>query len=300
MASAGKIILHGHINGLEMDQLKRRVKRSWTLSFLRNWTRYMTLPSAWRYRKHVLRETRGGLQKDSQMLLRMHYPINGCIRLRESGTDFGTFNEILVVEIYKPVLDRIDRCRTFIDLGANIGLTSLYVAHHFPQCSIFAVEPNPETYNLLVKNLGPLTRKGQCATLFGAVWDASTLLLPHPNNTPHKYDAFRVQSPDHVTIGRIPAFTMAEVLSRSKFRSVDLLKIDVEGAETQVLSGDTSWLKAVNCIAIEFHGSSRITSGFDKLMEKYQFSAYEVNQHTTFAVSKHLPKVNPANRQQTA
>jgi FkbM family methyltransferase len=248
----------------------------------------MTLPSAWRYRRHVLTEERRGFQKDSQLALRMRHPIKCCIRLRESGTDFGTFSEVLVTEVYKPVLDRIGECRTFVDLGANIGLTCLYIAQRFPQCAIFALEPNQETYNLLLRNLSSLIRKGRCATLPGAAWNANSLLVPDQNNSPLGYDVFRVRKPGQTAVGNIPAYSMNEILSRSGFRSVDLLKIDIEGAETQVLSGDTSWLEAVNFIAIEFHGSSRISSGFDELMKKSGFSVCEVNQHTTFAAAKHL------------
>jgi len=76
---------------------------------------------------------------------------------------------------------------------------------------------------------------------------------------------------------------MAQVLAMSGFSTVDLLKVDIEGAERQLLRGDVSWLDRVSALAIEFHGDSREDSGFDEKIAAHGLEIVEENRHTTLA-----------------
>ena len=58
---------------------------------------------------------------------------------------------------------------------------------------------------------------------------------------------------------------MAAILEASGFDVVDLVKIDIEGAERAVFR-QVDWLERVRALAIEFHGSAREEIGFDALM----------------------------------
>jgi hypothetical protein len=55
----------------------------------------------------------------------MRGPIRGRVVLRESGSDILTVCEVLENEVYAAIPAGLPRCRTIIDLGANIGLTAL-------------------------------------------------------------------------------------------------------------------------------------------------------------------------------
>ena len=54
-----------------------------------------------------------------------------------------------------------------IDGGANVGYAALHFAERFPQATIIAVEPNPETFEILKANCA---RHSQIRTVFGALW----------------------------------------------------------------------------------------------------------------------------------
>jgi FkbM family methyltransferase len=244
----------------------------------------MSLASAVRLRNYSERERSGNLCVDGMLSLRLKRPFKGDVFLRERGSDMATFEEIVVEEVYKTVLPSVKNVKTVIDLGANIGLASLYLAYHYPACQILCVEPNPETYGLLLRNVGKLNRSGRCKTLNAAVWGSHQWLAPDQKNAADRYSTFAVRAALENESSALEGYTMNEILNYSGFDRVDLLKVDIEGAERELFSSqDLSWLDRVGAIAIEFHEDSRISSGFDDKMRRYGFEICNGNKHTVLA-----------------
>jgi FkbM family methyltransferase len=193
----------------------------------------------------------------------------------------ATLEEVIKTEVYRIVVDLVPRCGTIIDLGANIGLTSLYLTARYPACRILAVEPNPSSYSLLNVNLGELIRLGRGRILKAAVWDRSEELVPAGSSNDEHHSAFAVRAAGEVdrTEKRISGYTLQQVLDYSGFDRCDLLKVDIEGSETRLFSGNVDWLQKVGSIAIEFHGNSRDQSRFDAIMTRYRFRVYDGDPH---------------------
>jgi FkbM family methyltransferase len=106
---------------------------------------------------------------------------------------------------------------TIIDLGGHVGVSALFFRRRWPASRILVVEPSPKLFGLLVDNVGPLdveTRHAALSATSGPVefveGDAS-------------WTGTTRSSPD----GRVPGVTLDELLGEP----VDLLKLDVEGAE---------------------------------------------------------------------
>jgi FkbM family methyltransferase len=266
--------------------------KSWTLDFFKEWSSRMDLLSVARFRKGVLREAAGEQRPGRTLVLGMKRPFRGPITLREWGTDYRTFNEIVLDEVYKPVVTQVSSPATIIDLGANVGLASLYFASHWPSCRILAVEPNPETYQLLSINLAPLVRAERCKTLQAAVWDADVLLSPAPNQVPGAFDMYSLCDAEfeNDTGPKVRGLSIVEIIQRSRFKNVDLLKIDIEGAEARLFRGNTDWLQRVGNVAIEFHCNARRLSNFDEVMKQYGFRSQKEERHTVlFSKGSEVP-----------
>ena len=253
---------------------------SWTVEFFREWSSRMSLLSVARLRRRLLRAQHGGLRPGRPFLLNMKRPFQGVVKLRECGTDHVTFNEIVVDEIYKPVVSEIRAVESVIDLGANVGLASLYFAHHWPSCRILAVEPNPETYEILADNLAPLVRSGRCAALQAAAWDALAVLSAAPHQQPGGFNSYSLCEDARSSAATVKGLTVAEIIEYSGFRIVDLLKVDIEGAEIRLFRGDLRWLARVRNIAIEFHEDARRISRFDVITEGHGFRPCREDKHT--------------------
>jgi FkbM family methyltransferase len=252
---------------------------SWTLDFIRQQRVYYTLPSAWRLRSLALRTNAGALRPDAYLHLNMKHPVSAEFTIRECGSDMTTVQEILFDRVYGPLGDQLDHCRTIIDLGANIGLASLHFSIMFPESRILAVEPEKSNFDLLERNLGALVRAGRCRTLRAAAWntDGTVGIEPHEGNF---FWGFHV-NPAPNPVEQVSALSMNSILSRSGFDTVDLLKIDVEGAEVEIFQGDLSWVPRVRAMAIEFHGDSLDRIPLGTIMPNYRITP--LNDHTVLA-----------------
>jgi len=246
--------------------------------------------SVLRLRDYGLRSAKGE-QIEGQMLeLRMKSPIQGKVFLREVGSDILTFNEVIKEQVYKNILAKLKDCETVVDLGANIGLTSLYFASHYPSSKLLAVEPNPGTYKMLAANLKELIDSGRCQTLKAAVWGRKKALVADHSHAPDHYSAFVTKEATGEDTGEdtgeetMMGLPIQEIINDSGFKKIDLLKVDIEGAEVELFKGDVNWLRHVNSIAIEFHGDSREMCRFDEIMRDYEFRIYDQDPHTVLAI----------------
>jgi FkbM family methyltransferase len=263
------------------------VRLPWTAQFIHDWWPYLSLSSIARLRDQELRTSAGATRAGRRIALDVQQPFRARVVVRERGSDLLTFEEIVRAQVYRGVTDGIGDCRTIIDLGANIGLASLYLAARFANSRIVAVEPNPDTYQLLVANLARLTRSGRCRTVQGAVWSASRTLRAAPIEDAEHYSAFAVrEASGPETEPEIMGISIQQLIEISGFGFVDLLKVDIEGAEVELFRADLRWLMNVGAIAIEFHKDARAQCSFDAIMKDHGFSVVSDAPHTVIAVRR--------------
>jgi FkbM family methyltransferase len=259
---------------------------SWTLTFLRKWWPVMSFGSVIRYRDYCVRQAGGRSNPTAKLTLKLKAPIQGVIILREVPSDFFTFGDVFEQEVYRTVLRHLPECSTIVDLGANIGFASLYLASVYPSARIFAIEPNGDNFELLKANLKDLILEGRCVPMQAAVWSARKALTVDPQWLPDAYNGYRLleQPSPQSAVDQVQGFTMEEILASSEFQQVDLLKVDIEGAEVELFRNDLGWLAQVRAIAIEFHGRSRQECGFDQILSTHGFKICEEDSHTVLAM----------------
>ena len=139
---------------------------------------------------------------------------------------------------------------TIVDLGANIGVTSCLFACLYPEAQIVSVEPELSNYELLCRNTAPWP---SITAVNAAVWGEKCrlcLLDPHEGH----WGVRVIPSPDGEN-GGPPCLTMAEIIQGYDLRSVDLLKINIEGAEKAIFESPDldRWLGRVGLIVIKLH-----------------------------------------------
>jgi FkbM family methyltransferase len=252
---------------------KQNFMGSWTLSLLRETWPYLTLGAFMRYRNFLIAPPHS--PTDELLELQLTSDFGGRpLYLRKWGTDLVTFNEVFVKQVYRPVVENVKQCRTLLDVGSNVGLATIYFTRHF-HCKAMCVEPNPETFAVLSKNL-----LGTADLLHAAVWSQPCMLTPEFKEARFSTSCMRPNGS-----GKVPGVPMAELIAKSGFETVDMVKMDVEGAEVEAFKGDRSWLRKVRALAIEFHGDSRRDMGFDAVMEEYGFRVTDY-PHTSLAVLK--------------
>ncbi len=247
-----------------------RLQLPWTIELMRDWWPLMTFTSILRLRTHEVSPAKNS----ERIKFTLKYPLNCQMTLRTRGSDMLTFHEVIKEEIYRNVVENVQDCRTIVDLGANIGLASRYFSAHYPNARIVAVEPNPDTFEVLKVNM---QGRPNTKLLHAAVWNSVRALSG--TSAPDHFSAFTVREDLNGTMQGIPISTILNICGEQ----IDLLKMDIEGAETTVFKGNVDWLRRVRCLAIEFHGDSREVSNFDEIMERYGFQVIE-GKHTVIAL----------------
>jgi len=142
-----------------------------------------------------------------------------------------------------------------IDIGANIGALSLDWLSRKPGVRVHAYEPNPRTFAVLKRNIDQ-NGVGDRAYLYNeAVWNApGTLLLHHDRESSVATTAFPISKPVAEAFS-VKSVGLDEVVGRCvPGMKIGLVKIDVEGAEAEILEGSAgATLARINQIVLEYH-----------------------------------------------
>lgn len=172
------------------------------------------------------------------------------IWLRPGTCDVILYDDILVQEQYgsRP----LERVRTILDAGANIGLASAYFLWRAPRARVLALEPDPINYELCIRNLA--TFGARATVLRAGLWYRPCKIQVEAANVGTWASTVApADGPD-----ALEAFDVATLMERHGMETLDLLKIDIEGAERQIFaSEDLRWLDRVGCIQIELEPESR-------------------------------------------
>ena len=151
------------------------------------------------------------------------------VALRKGTSDIGTFEDIFVTGEYS-VHAAIDP-GVIIDAGANIGCASLYFARKYPSAHIVAVEPSKSNFDLLVRNTKAYDN---IKPVHAAVWGRSAnLRIENPSALANSFVVIEEEEPSKETI---PGMTVRQIAAEAGLDRIDLLKMDIEGAEINVFS----------------------------------------------------------------
>jgi FkbM family methyltransferase len=137
--------------------------------------------------------------------------------------------------------------RTIVDVGANCGMTSVFYANRYPGATVVAVEPETSNYMALVRNTRAYPN---VIPVHAALWneDGQVEVFPGwPRTKNWGKWGFRVRKGSGCR-----ALTLTTLMREVGIETVDILKIDVEGAERELFAG-CDWMDTVKLLAIELH-----------------------------------------------
>ncbi len=187
--------------------------------------------------------------------------------LRQDTSDVPTFQQIFLNTRYE--MDLPYTPKTIIDGGANIGFASAFFANKYPDAEILAIEPDSSNFGLVNKNTQGFPN---IKTLQSAIWGKTTSL--RIKNPDFEKWAFEVEETDDSAEGAFQAFSIADLIDKMGWKSVDFLKLDIEGSEVNVFaSGYESWLPHVKLLIVELHEKMQpgCTEVFEKAVSRYPF-----------------------------
>jgi FkbM family methyltransferase len=204
------------------------------------------------------------------------------ITLRPFSGDLFVLYEVLAFNAYHIASSMlpVDKVRVIVDCGANIGITSLLLAARYPKAKIISVEPHPDNFALLKDNVAKNPRiRPIRACLTGTTQSAVRF------TSDQAAWGNRISTDDHGVL--VPAITIEELCNQNGLEKIDLLKLDIEGAEEQVLENG-AFLDRTEFIIVELHGHYGIQN-FQRDIAPYGFEALEGRPPDTYMVTARRP-----------
>lgn len=181
--------------------------------------------------------------------------------------------EILFRKVYNPANLSIESNDIVVDIGACFGVFTLFAARKTKN-TVFALEPHPENFELLSRNIQTngfknivtyrvaiSYRTASKKFYMTNIKEGSTLDNHNIFGTLNKYI-------------EVPAISLSEFMDNNNLGRVDFLKIDVEGHEDAILmSTPRNYLSRIRKIAMEFHNVGQLKhEKIQKYMENIGFT----------------------------
>jgi FkbM family methyltransferase len=218
--------------------------------------------------------------------------------LRPHSSDSKIFEHVFLTNVYN--VHRLPHGRQIeelygsmrepliVDLGANIGLASLYFRKSWPRARIVAVEPDAGNFGMLCRNAP------EVAPVHAVIAsEKGRVTIVNPDSAPWGYQTRPAND------GSIEATTVAEILDRHPTCQPFFCKLTIEGAEDELFSKNTGWFAQFPVVIIKLYdwltprravarNFLRLASGLDRdflLAENYVWS---ISNPALAATARHL------------
>lgn len=168
--------------------------------------------------------------------------------IRHATRDVGIFSEVFIAGEYDPpaaVAERLaglGRPPRILDLGANIGLFSVFCRERWPGARVVSVEPDPENLALL-RRTAAATPDIEVVAACAAPHDGSVRFVAGQFAESHVADGASAE--DTIEVACVDALRLAA--------GADLVKIDIEGSEWEILADPRLAALGAQAIVMEWH-----------------------------------------------
>jgi FkbM family methyltransferase len=195
--------------------------------------------STWRTLREIEQSFPSELTPRTVPLRKLKFPI----RLRPGTDDVGTVINNVIREEYGAATP-LTPPRWMIDAGAYIGDTSAYFLSRYPDLKIIALEPNLPSYEMARLNLLPYRERA--ILLQKGLYSTDGVASFSGGGT----GAAIASTGDEIHCTTVPS-----LLAEYEIEHLDILKMDIEGAEEAIFSAKPeTWLGRVGMLIIEIHG----------------------------------------------
>jgi FkbM family methyltransferase len=203
--------------------------------------------------------------------------------------DNASFLEMTKELFFKNIYDFKTNNKTpyIIDCGANIGLSVIYFKKLYPKSKIVAIEADPNIYNVLTQNILSYDFSDvQCIN--SAVWINSEGLHFSAEGSWGGY-LLSGSEIEEKTI-EVKALDLRKIIDRK----IDFLKIDIEGAETEVLiHAQDLIVKYVDHLFFEWHSLRDERQQLGRILKYFEDNRFRY--HIKESISRETPFTNRPN-----
>lgn len=208
------------------------------------------------------------------------------ILIRPRTSDLEVFFQILIEMEYKKLINMIldkkkkEDIKIILDAGSNIGLASIFFKMQFKNSKIISVEPDRDNFKMMQKNF-KLNTLDNAYSYQSALWSKNADVSLSNDFRDGKEWSFHVKEKEAQTEKTVQGVTLEKLLL--EYDMVDLIKIDIEGAEWEILNdyGTQVVLKnKVKFFAIEIHEEFGKPADLIAILSSLGFECSESGEYT--------------------
>ncbi len=179
---------------------------------------------------------------------------NGVVcAVRSKTNDRVIFNQIWLQRVYVPQGFEIKNRDLVIDIGAHIGLFSIFAATYAANGRVYAFEPAPENFRMLQRNirLNKISNIIPANQAVAGVGGTRDFILYKDSTAAHSFIFGKTEERDII---KVQTVSLDEIVKKNDIQAIDFLKMDCEGAEYGILFNcSPETLKKIRKIGMEYH-----------------------------------------------
>ena len=191
----------------------------------------------------------------------MHYRFN--------RGDIQGFREVFMDECY--LAPEVTRPRTILDLGANVGLASVWLWRRYQPDFLLAVEPDPDNAAVAQHNFTANQIPGQVVQAAAGIKSGTAWL--HRQAASNIGTVCPTPNGDAVEANVIAIEDLLDLLPGGR---ADLVKMDIEGGEGELLAAPCRWL-ARGALLVEFHDEKTPSAPLIAAVEAHGLTHRRIN-----------------------
>jgi FkbM family methyltransferase len=184
-----------------------------------------------------------GAKKPRESIRTVKFKNGAVIKYSLNEGDIQSVREVMIDQIYRVPESLLPS--VMVDLGANIGLASIFYHFKYGCDVLMCVEPLKRNVkklreNLAINGIDAIVHEAAISSVAGTL----------------RFKEYLSSNVGHVDQNGdllVNCITMDEILRDTPNNRIDVLKIDIEGHEQTFLSQNNSWLNRIGAILIEFH-----------------------------------------------
>ena len=183
--------------------------------------------------------------------------------------DVPIAHEIFAERVYDPPKGfEAAFVRIIVDVGSNVGFSCAYWTSQYPGARIIAFEPHPKHTQQIEKHL----KDNKAADRTRLIPKAAGVQNEHLHLTDDQYCSTLVKQPTGQTI----AVDVVDFYKELGKQEIDLLKIDIEGAEYDLINDPRFLTLKVGLCVIEWHITPEHPNGNEELTRRLEEAKYQV------------------------
>jgi len=195
---------------------------------------------------------------------------------KKDTSGIATVYEIFLIENYNPSFMKIKPGDTVVDIGANMGIFSIYASLNSKNGKVYSYEALREHFERMQKNVEINNFKNIKTENFAIAGKKGKKRLFINKNCSGGHSLVFDRDSEESLI--VDCITLRDIFDRNKIEKIDFLKIDCEGAEYEILySIPDKYFKKISKISLEFENSGEKNCNSGALRKFLEGKGFIVN-----------------------